>query len=292
MSDIATPTTASLRSLIERDGFVVAPGAYDMISARIIKQAGFSAIYLTGNGQSASTLGLPDLGYLTLSEMAERARQSYACTGLPLIVDADTGYGSVLTLQRAVREFEAAGASGIQIEDQLLPKKCGHEPGREVVSVQDMMSRLRAASEARRNPETMIIARTDARSVHGLEEAIRRANAYAEVADVLFVESPESEEELEVIAGSIAKPTFVNMVETGLTPYLPSSRLKELGFSIAIYPATAFLSASAAVQRAMAELHESGLAQESLKSMLSLSEYHDILDFSGLAALEHKFLYQ
>jgi 2,3-dimethylmalate lyase len=281
-----TPGRTTLRDLVERDGFVVAPGAYDMLSALLVERAGFSCVYLTGNGQAASTLGVPDVGLLTLSEMAERVRQTSACTGLPIIVDADTGYGSLLTLQRAVREFEAGGASGIQIEDQILPKRCGHEPDRELVAVEDMLARLRAASDARRDPATMIIARTDARTALGLTAAIQRAKAYAEVADVCFVESPESEEELATIAGAVPVPMLVNMVETGRTPYLPAERLRDLGFKIAIYPASAFLAASAAVQAVLTELRQRGRAETMLERMLTLHEYHQLLRFDETVAIE------
>jgi 2-methylisocitrate lyase-like PEP mutase family enzyme len=284
------PPAVTVRELIERDGFVQAPGAYDMLSALLVQRAGFSCVYLTGNGQTASTLGAPDLGLITLPEMAERVRQTSFSTGLPIIVDADTGYGSLLTLQRAVREFEAGGASAIQVEDQLLPKKCGHEPGRQVVGVPDMLARLRAAADARRDPATMLIARTDARSAHGLAEAIDRARAYAEVADVLFVESPESEQELAEIAAAVPKPVLANMVETGRTPYLPAWRLRELGYAIAIYPVTAALAASAAVLAALEELRVAGRAEGMLERMLTLREYHDVLRFDEAAAREMRYL--
>jgi len=284
------PPAVTVRELIERDGFVQAPGAYDMLSALLVQRAGFSCVYLTGNGQTASTLGAPDLGLITLPEMAERVRQTSFSTGLPIIVDADTGYGSLLTLQRAVREFEAGGASAIQLEDQLLPKKCGHEPGRQVVGVPDMLARLRAAADARRDPATMLIARTDARSGHGLAEAIDRARAYAEVADVLFVESPESEQELAEIAAAVPKPVLANMVETGRTPYLPAWRLRELGYAIAIYPVTAALAASAAVLSVLQELRVAGRAEGMLDRMLTLREYHDVLRFDEAAARELRYL--
>jgi 2,3-dimethylmalate lyase len=284
------PPAVTVRELIERDGFVQAPGAYDTLSALLVQRAGFSCVYLTGNGQTASTLGAPDLGLITLPEMAERVRQTSFSTGLPIIVDADTGYGSLLTLQRAVREFEAGGASAIQVEDQLLPKKCGHEPGRQVVGVPDMLARLRAAADARRDPATMLIARTDARTAHGLAEAIDRARAYAEVADVLFVESPESEQELAEIAAAVPKPVLANMVETGRTPYLPAWRLRELGYAIAIYPVTAALAASAAVLSVLEELRVAGRAEGMLDRMLTLREYHDVLRFDEAAAREMRYL--
>jgi len=251
--------TQSLRALIRPGAIVAAAGAYDTLSALLIEQAGFEAIYMTGNGQASSMLGLPDVGFITLTEMTDRVRYTKAVTNVPLIVDADVGYGAYINVYRAVRDLEAAGASAIQLEDQISPKKCGHEPGRQVVEAEEMARRLQAAVAGRQNPDTMIIARTDARSTHGLADAIRRGHIYAKAgADLIFVESPESEAELEEITASLSVPTLVNMVETGRTPYLPYQRLGEIGFSVAIYPATAFLAATRAVTTAMALLRRDG----------------------------------
>jgi 2,3-dimethylmalate lyase len=270
----------SLGDVIRDRGIVVAPGAYDVLSALLIEQAGFDCIYLTGNGQAASALGLPDLGLITFSEMAERTRQTALRTTLPLIVDADDGYGSLLSLQRAVQEFEFAGAGAIQIEDQASPKKCGHELGREIVPVDEMILRLRAAAAARRSSETLLIARTDARTTEGLDEAIRRGQAYtAAGADVIFIESPESRAELAEIARAIRAPKLANMVETGRTPYLSWRDLAELGFELVIYPVTAVLAASGAVRRVVTEIAEHGRADENSRASLTLGEYHDVLSF-------------
>jgi 2-methylisocitrate lyase-like PEP mutase family enzyme len=280
----------TLRRLLQGDGIIVAPGAYDMLSALLIEQAGFPCLYLTGNGQAASALGLPDLGMITLAEMAERLRRTTATVGIPVIVDADDGYGNLLMLQRAVREFEAAGASAIQLEDQASPKKCGHELGREVVPVEDMIARLRAAVDARADPHTLLIARTDARTTHGLVEAIRRGRIYAEHgADVVFVESPESEEEFAEIARSIDAPLLANMVETSRSPYLPWQRLQQLGFKIAIYPGSAFLAAARAVQDVLRAIHDHGSAAPLLERMMTLKQYHDVLHFQEYAALERGY---
>ena len=281
---------SSLRDLVAGDRIVVAPGAYDMLSALLVEQAGFSCIYLTGNGQAASTLGLPDLGLMTLSEMAERVRRTAACTSLPLIADADVGYGSLLSVQRAVREFESAGASAIQLEDQASPKKCGHELGRELVAVEEMVARLRAAVDARTSAELLVVARTDARTTLGLEEAIRRGRAYLDAgADVIFVESPESEEELAEVARAIPGPTLANMVETGRTPYLSWQRLGELGFKVAIYPGSAFLAAAGGVRAVLTEIRDRGRAEDSLARMLTLREYHDLLRFEELLEVEQGY---
>lgn len=280
----------SLRSLLGQNRIVVAPGAYDMLSALLIRECGFECVYLTGNGQAASTLGVPDVGLITLTEMADRVRQTRACVDLPLIADADVGYGSFLLIQRMVRDFEAAGASAIQIEDQASPKKCGHELGRTLVDVEEMVARLRAACDARGGPETLLIARTDARTTLGLEEAIRRAQAYeAAGADIIFVESPESEDEFRAIVRAIRAPVLANMVETGRSPYLSSQRLAALGVRLAIYPATAFLAATGAVRGALTELRERGRAEHTLEGMLSLAQYHDLLDFKAYVAAEERY---
>jgi len=286
--DSPNPPATSLKALIRRGGIVAAPGAYDALSALLIEQAGFEAIYMTGNGQTASTLGLPDVGLITLTEMAERVRRTRAVTTVPLIADADVGYGSLINVRRAMRELEAAGASAVQFEDQVSPKKCGHEPGRQIVEIEEMEQRLGAAIDGRQNSETLIIARTDARTTHGLAEAIRRGRAYAQAgADVVFVESPESEEELREVTAGIDAPVLANMVETGRTPYLSAQRLGELGFAIAIYPASAFLAATYGVREALAQLRSHGRVED-MSRLVSLEEYHKVLHFSQYAALELK----
>jgi 2-methylisocitrate lyase-like PEP mutase family enzyme len=284
--DNGNRAASSLKALLQRGRIVAAPGAFDALSALLIERAGFEAIYLTGNGQAASMLGLPDVGLITLTEMADRVRCIRGVTSVPLIADADVGYGSLINVRRAMREFEAAGASAVQFEDQVSPKKCGHEPGRKIVAVDEMEQRLRAAADGRQNPDTLIIARTDARTTHGLAEAIRRGRAYARAgADVIFVESPESEAELGEVAASISAPTLANMVETGRTPYLSAQRLGELGFAIAIYPATAFLTVTHAVGAAMSKLRRDG-RMEDLSELATLEEYHKVLRFSDYADME------
>jgi 2-methylisocitrate lyase-like PEP mutase family enzyme len=274
---------------LDRPGIVTAPGAYDALSALIIEQAGFEAIYLTGNGQTASMLGLPDVGLVTLTEMADRVRAIRAVTRAPLIADADVGYGSLISVRRAMRELEAAGASAVQFEDQVSPKKCGHELGRELASPDEMAARIRAAVDGRQDPDTIIIARTDARTTHGLADAIERGQVYARAgADVIFVESPESEAELKEVGSKIPVPTLANMVETGRTPYLSAQRLAELGFAIALYPATAFLAATLSVRAVMYELRDRGRLED-LSRIATLDDYHRILRFAEHVALEERF---
>jgi 2-methylisocitrate lyase-like PEP mutase family enzyme len=231
-------TAASqLRQLLAGDELIVAPGVYDGVSAALVSKLGFNAAYMTGAGVCASAYGLPDIGLATLTEMAERARILAGLLEIPLIADADTGYGSPINVVRTVREYERAGVAAIQLEDQTFPKRCGHLAGKQVIGADQFALALQAALEARRDPDTVIVARTDARGPLGLEEAIARANLYASVgADVIFVEAPRSEEEIEQIAAHVDTPLLLNLVPGGLTPELDHARLASLGYRIAIYP--------------------------------------------------------
>jgi len=286
MSQIAKP---SLKTLIVQQKFVLAPGVYDLVSARIADQLGFDALYITGYGVAASYLGLPDAGLATYTDMVGRVRAIAEGTSTPLIADADTGYGGLLNVRHTVRGYEAAGANAIQIEDQEIPKKCGHTFGRRVVALVEMAAKIRVAVESRRSDETLIIARTDARTALGLDEALRRAETYAKAgADVIFVESPESEEELERIGRAISVPLMANMVEGGRTPLVNVSRLKELGFDIAIYPALALMAAAEATSRAFAYLRDHGgsagadiplFGGAGLKKMNELMGFSEVWEF-------------
>ena len=276
----------TLKTLIARGKIVAAPGVYDALSALIAEHTGFEALYLTGNGQSSSMIGLPDVGLITLTEMADRVRAIRAVTSAALIADADVGYGSLLNVRRAIRELETAGASAIQLEDQVSPKKCGHELGRSVVSITEMAQRLNAAREGRRNPDTLLIARTDARTTLGLSEAIARGKAYAQAgADIVFVESPETEAELREVASAIESSTLANMVETGRTPYLSAPALGDMGFAVAIYPASGFLATTFALREVMSQLNRFGRVEDTSR-LASLADYHEILGFGDYSALE------
>ncbi len=235
---LATGRSRRLRALLAGPGLVQVPGAFDCVSARLVDTGGFPALYVTGSGVSMSALGAPDVGMLSFGEILDRVKRIADCVAVPVIADADTGYGGPLNVMRTVREFERAGVSGIQIEDQAWPKKCGHEPGRRLVSTTEMVGRLRAACDARLDPDTVIVARTDARASEGLEAALDRAAAYAEAgADVLFVEAPQSEDEMRRACAALAhRPMLANMVEGGRTPVLPAPALHALGYRIAIYP--------------------------------------------------------
>jgi 2-methylisocitrate lyase-like PEP mutase family enzyme len=249
-----------LRAALTEGRFVTAPGIYDMISARIADRMGFDALYATGFGTVASHLGVPDAGIATYTDMVARMGTFARGCRTPVIADADTGYGGLLNVRHTVQGYEAAGIAAIQLEDQESPKKCGHTPGRRVIPAEEMVLKLRVAVEARQSPDFLIIARTDARSQHGLAEAIRRARLYAEAgADILFVESPESEAEMAEICRALrGTPLLANMVEGGRTPLLPAERLKALGYAIAIWPAAGFLAAAAALEKAYAEVRTTG----------------------------------
>lgn len=249
----------SLRRALAEKRFIVAPGIFDMISARVADGMGFTALYATGFGTVASALGVADAGIATYSDMVSRVGTFAHGCRTPVIADADTGYGGLLNVRHTVLGYEAAGVAGIQLEDQETPKKCGHTPGRRVIPAEEMVLKVRVAVEARRDPNFLIVARTDARTTLGLKEAIHRGRLYGEAgADVVFIESPESEAEMQAIGRAIDRPLLANMVEGGRTPILPAARLAELGYAMAIYPAVGFLAAAAALERAYAHLREAG----------------------------------
>jgi 2,3-dimethylmalate lyase len=251
---------AALRRLLERGEPVLAPGAYDGLSARLVERAGFPAVYMTGFGASASLLGRPDVGLLSFAEMAGHARRLVQAVEVPVIADADDGYGNPLNVMRTVSEYEAAGVAALHIEDQVAPKRCGHMDGKEVIDAAEMVEKVRAAVEARRARDLVIIARTDARAVEGLDAALERARRYRDAgADMLFVEAPESEEEVAAVAEAFPDtPLLFNWVDGGRTPPLDLARLRELGFALVIFPLSALLVTSAAVGAALGRLREDG----------------------------------
>lgn len=254
-------TAKTLRQVLAQETICCLPGIYDFISLKIAESMGFDALYMTGYGTVASYLGLPDAGLATYSDMLNRVQGFCGASNTPIVCDGDTGYGGLLNVAHTVRGYEKAGAAAIQLEDQEVPKKCGHTPGRRVIALEDMVAKVRVAAQARAAQDgILIIARTDARTAHGLDEALRRAEAYLKAgADILFVESPESEEELFKIAQSFqGVPLLVNNVEGGKTPILPPRQLQEMGFKLSIYPALGFLSAGHAVRAAYGNLLQSG----------------------------------
>src|SRR5262245_8079647 len=249
----------ALKAALRQRELLVAPGVFDLISAKLADRLGFGALYATGYGMVASHLGLADVGLATYSDMVARAGQTAQSCRTPLIADADTGYGGLLNVRHSVRGYEAAGIAAIQIEDQELPKKCGHTPGRRVIPAEEMALKIEVAVQSRISSDFLVIARTDARTSLGLQEATRRGKLYARAgADIVFVESPESEDELARIGQEIDAPLLANMVEGGRTPILSAKRLAELGFAIAIYPAIGFLAAAAGLERVYRHLRDNG----------------------------------
>jgi methylisocitrate lyase len=279
-----------LRQLISQPGLIVAPGAYDAWSARLIEKAGFPVVYMTGYGVSASAIGQPDIGLLTMTEMVNVARNMVNAINIPLIADGDTGYGGILNVIRTVREYEQAGIAAIQLEDQVYPKRCGHMEGKQLVPVEEMITKLRAAVHARKSPDFIIIARTDARAVTGLQDAIARANAYAEVgADVIFLEAPESVEEMKVIAASIDRPLLANMVESGKTPFLDSNALLEIGYKIIIYPVSSLYTVTKAVARTLQKLKNEGTTRNCMDDMVEFKEFNEMIGVQEQRDLEKTF---
>ncbi len=249
----------ALKAAFAAKKFIVAPGIFDGISARIADAMGFDCLYMTGFGTVASHLGVPDAGIGTYTDMLSRVATFARICQTPIIADADTGYGGLLNVRHTVLGYEAAGASGIQLEDQEMPKKCGHTPGRRVISAEEAALKIRVAAEARIDPNFLIVARTDARTTLGLDEAIKRGKMFAEAgADIIFIESPESEAEMAAIGRAIDKPLLANMVEGGRTPVLPAEKLKALGYAISIYPGTGFLAAAQALEKCYAHLKQHG----------------------------------
>jgi 2,3-dimethylmalate lyase len=272
---------ARLRALLDSGQTVVAPGAFDPLAARLVEEAGFPAVYMTGFGTSAALIGRPDVGLLTMTEMAGNAGRIAACVDIPVIADADTGYGNPLNVIRAVGAYEAAGVAGIHIEDQVAPKKCGHMEGKQVIPAAEMAEKIRAAVEARAQPEFVIIARTDARAVEGLDRALERGRMYREAgADALFVEAVTSEAEAEAVARAFpGVPLLFNWAEGGKTPPIALERLTQLGYRIVIFPISTLLAATAAMRRILREIAQAGTPAAAMGELPAFGEF---LDFIGL----------
>lgn len=281
----------SLRERFRREGIVVAPGVFEMISARIADRMGFEALYMTGYGTVASYLGLPDAGLATYTDMVGRLKQICSGTSTPVIADADTGYGGLLNIRHTVRGYEEAGAAAIQIEDQEAPKKCGHTPGRRVVPTADMVAKITVALDSRASDETLIIARTDARSGYGLDEALRRGEAYARAgADLVFVESPESEEELRRIGEALkGVPLVANVGQGSTTPELPSATLHEMGYALAIYPSMSHKVAAAAMKIGYEYLLRNGTAIGLQVPLMSSADMHELMNFPDVWEFEKRY---
>lgn len=275
-------TQATLKQQLESGEIIVAPGIYDMISALMADRMGFKALYMTGYGTVASHLGLPDAGLATYTDMVGRVATMAKLTKTPIIADGDTGYGGLLNVHHTVRGYEEAGAAAIQLEDQEFPKKCGHTPGRRVIPKEDMVKKIQVACEARQSEDFLIIARTDARTALGLEEALTRAEAYADAgADVIFVESPENEDEMAEIGKRLNKPLVANMVPGGRTPILAADKLQALGFSLAIHPAAGFLATAQALDKSYRDILENGDVTD-WSLLYNFSDFNSIIGFEDI----------
>ena len=278
------------RSRLAKKELLVAPGVFDGISARIADQMGFEALYMTGYGTVASHLGLPDAGIASYTDMVGRVKVLTDAASTPLMADGDTGYGGLLNVQHTVRGYEAAGAVAIQLEDQEFPKKCGHMLGRRVVPIEDMVDKIKVAVASRDSADFLIIARTDARTALGLDAALRRADAYAKAgADILFVESPESLEEMRQIGRSFDRPLMANMVEGGRTPIPDRKTLEELGYSIAIFPGLGFLAAGAALHKVYRYLKQHGSSVGVDAPLYKFAEFSELMGFRAVAEFDQTY---
>ncbi|HZG88730.1 MAG TPA: oxaloacetate decarboxylase [Pseudonocardia sp.] len=291
---LSGPTTprAALRALLGAGGPVVAPGAYDALSARLVELAGFDVVYMTGFGSTAALLGRPDVGLLSGAEMIDNARRIAAAVDVPVIADADTGYGNAINVVRTVREYEQAGVAGIHLEDQVSPKKCGHMTGKAVIGTAEMVGKLEAAVAARRDPDLLLIARTDAAAVEGLDAAIARARAYAAAgADVLFVEAPVTEDDIARVAGELAglAPLVFNWAEGGRTPPIPLARVAELGFSLVLFPIGTLLAATAGIRALLQTLRTDGAPTAALPGLPTFGEFTDLIGLPEIQDLEQRF---
>ena len=285
-----TQGPARLRELLARGRLIVAPGVFDGLSARIAQAAGFEALYVSG-GAIARSMGYPDIGLVTQTEMVKRIEEIRAATHLPLVADADTGYGNAINVIRTVRAYERAGAAALHIEDQVEPKRCGHYDGKEVIGTREMVQKIQAAVAARENPDFVIIARTDARAVLGLEAAIERARAYAEAgADVIFVEAPQSEAEIERIAREVPAPLLINMFWGGKTPLVPPQRLEALGYRMMIVPSDLQRAAIRAMERAAQALRRDGHTLSLKDEMATFDEREQVVGLPEIQQLQARFL--
>jgi 2,3-dimethylmalate lyase len=283
---------ARLRELLAGPRPVVAPGAYDALSARLVEQAGFGVVYMTGFGSTASLIGRPDVGLLSGTEMIDNARRIVAAVDVPVIADADTGYGNAVNVVRTVQGYEQAGVAGIHLEDQVMPKKCGHMSGKAVIGVDEMVGKIRAAVAARRDPDLLLIARTDAAAVDGLAAAITRGRAYADAgADLLFVEAPTSEDDIATAAAELhgVAPLVFNWAEGGRTPPLSLDRIAELGFSLVLFPIGTLLAATAGIRTLLATLRTDGTPAAALPGLPTFDGFTDLIGLPEIRDLERRF---
>jgi 2-methylisocitrate lyase-like PEP mutase family enzyme len=281
--------TLQLRKLLASPGIIRSLGAHDVFTARLVEAAGLETVFIGGFGTSASMLGLPDVGFLTLTEMADAVRRMALRVTIPVVADGDTGHGDLHNVVRTVREFERAGAAGILLEDQVTPKRCGHFQGKQVIPAEEMVLKLRAAQHARGDPNFVIVARTDARAVEGIDAAVARANRYgAAGADVCFIEAPESRAELERVPREVRYPLLVNMLTGGVTPILNVDELQQLGYKIVVCPIESLLVTAAAVKRLIDALVQRGRIDLPAADMITFAEVKQLLGLDEVLGLPGK----
>ncbi len=280
-----------LKEKIKKRGeIIVLPGVFDALSAKIAQHVGFEAMFQTGYGSAASLLGLPDFGFLNAGENIENARRIIRAVNLPVIVDVDTGYGNPLTVWKIVNDLIAYGGSGIFLEDQVWPKRCGHMRGKEVIGTDEYIQKLRAALAASSNKDFTIVARTDARAPLGFDEAIERGKMYyKEGADVVFVEAPQSEDELREIPKKIDAPLLANMIENGVTPNFSANELKSMGYSMVVFPLSGLYGATYAMKKIFSHLKKNGTTKSCTDMMLDFNEFNDLVELSKFMQMEEKY---
>lgn len=279
-----------LRERLEQPRILLLPGVYDSICARLVQQAGFEAVYLTGSGTAMARYGVPDIGLVTMTEMASAAAALADAVDIPVIADADTGYGNALNVQRTVKEYERAGVAALQLEDQEFPKRCGHLAGKQVISAEEMVGKLKAALDARTDPDLLIIARTDARAVLGEAEALRRARLYEETgADIIFVEAPLTIDELRRVPASVSRPCLANMVEGGRSPLLNAAELEALGFRIALFANAITRFIAKQVPAFLSQFKEQGGSRQLGDQQVSFNELQEIMDLRSWAEREVRY---
>jgi len=281
----------ALGELLAAGEMVLAPGCYDALGARLVEDAGFGAAYMTGFGSAAARLGRPDIGLMTLPEMVDNARRIVDAVDIPVIADADTGYGNPINVIRTIREYEAAGVAAVHLEDQVMPKKCGHMEGKQLIQPAEMAAKVSAAVAARRSPEFLIIARTDARAPEGLESAIERARLYRRAgADILFIEAPQSVQEIETVARRFeGVPLLFNYAEGAKTPPVDYEFLRELGFALVIFPISMLLVATAAMRSALARIKDDGSPVNLLSTLIPFNDFLDFIGMPEVRELERRF---
>ena len=282
--------TTRLRLMLREPGIIMAPGAYDCLTAKIIEREGFPVVYMTGAGVSVTHIGQPDLGVATMSEMVSRVAAIAATVDVPVIADADTGYGGILNVQRTVRAYERAGVGAIHIEDQEFPKRCGHLDDKKVIPADDMALKVRAAVESRTDDDLVIIVRTDALAVTGMDDTLSRCEKYVKAgADVLFIEAVRTPEDIERVTREFDVPLLYNFVEKGKSPLIPAAELERLGFKIVIYPGSAMFTVLKVITDVMRELKERGTTEHRLEEMAGVRELFDSVGMSEMLAFDARF---